>query len=177
MTLPEKPKERLLENTIENLVDYFIYSYCHDLDSIYPSQIILRYADAKPADTKNSAFFYDFLQLKDENIVVYRDFISMPQEKLKNTFQSYLFTEREEIVYFICDLSITGNGKEGFAISNKRLYWRMPLGKSHSVSFDNINSIKHQEEWLEINGLFFNINRSLNMKVLRMLKKIKLVHS
>jgi hypothetical protein len=101
----------------------------------------------------------------------------MPQEKLKNTFQSYLFTEREEMVYFICDLSITGNGKEGFAISNKRLYWRMPLGKSHSVSFDNINSIKHQEEWLEINGLFFNINRSLNMKVLRMLKKIKLVHS
>ncbi len=176
MVSPEKPKERLMDNTIENLVDYFIYSYCHDLSDIYPSQIILRYADAKPTDIKNSAFFYDFLQLKDEKIVVYRDFISMPQEKLKNTFQSYLFTEREEMVYFICDLSITGNGKEGFAISNKRLYWRMSLGKSHSVSFDNINSIKHREEWLEVNGLFFNINKSLNMKVLRMLKKIKMIY-
>jgi hypothetical protein len=175
MPLPEKPKERLLTHTIENLVDYFIYTYCKELNDVFPLPLILRYADAKPEQIKSSSFSNDFLQLQDENLLVYRDFISMPQEKLKNAFQSFLFTEREELVYFICDLSITGSGKEGFAISNKRMYWRMPLGKSHSVSFDNIQHIKHEKEWLEINGLFFNINKSLNMKVLRMFKKIKLI--
>lgn len=176
MPLPEKPKERLLMHTIENLVDYFIYTYCKELNDIFPLPLILRYADAKPEQTKNSSFFNDFLQLQDENLLVYKDFIAMSQEKLKNAFQSYLFTEREELVYFICDLSITGSGKEGFAISNKRMYWRMPLGKSHSVSFDNIQHIKHEKEWLEINGLFFNVNKSLNMKMLRMFKKIKLIY-
>ena len=176
MPLPEKPKERLLTQTIENLVDYFIYTYCKDLHDVYPHQIILRYADAKPEQIKSLSFFSDFLHLQDENLLVYNNFISMSQEKLKNAFQSYLFTEREELVYFICDLSLTGSGKEGFAISNKRMYWRMPLGKSHSVSFDNIQNIKHEKEWLEINGLFFNVNKSLNMKVLRMFKKIKLIY-
>ena len=176
MPLPEKPKERLLTHTIENLVDYFIYTYCKDLSNVFPYPLILRYADAKPEQIKNASFFSDFLQLQDENILIYRDFIGMPQEKLKNSFQSFLFTERDELVYFICDLSITGSGKEGFAISNKRMYWRMPLGKSHSVSFDNIQNIKHEKEWLEINGLFFNVNKSLNMKVLRMFKKIKLIY-
>ncbi len=176
MPLPEKPKERLLTQTIENLIDYFIYTYCKDLHDVYPHQIILRYADAKPEQIKSLSFFNDFLHLQDENLLVYNNFISMSQEKLKNAFQSYLFTEREELVYFICDLSLTGSGKEGFAISNKRMYWRMPLGKSHSVSFDNIQNIKHEKEWLEINGLFFNVNKSLNMKVLRMFKKIKLIY-
>lgn len=176
MPLPEKPKERLLTHTIENLVDYFIYTYCKDLNDVFPYPLILRYADAKPEQTKNAAFFFDFLQLQDENLLIYRDFIGMPQEKLKNAFQSFLFTERDELVYFICDLSLTGSGKEGFAISNKRMYWRMPLGKSHSVSFDNVQNIKHEKEWLEINGLFFNVNKSLNMKILRMFKKIKLIY-
>ncbi len=175
MPLPELPKQKLLTNTIENLIDYFIYNYCRGLDDVYPAPVILRYADALPNQIKNAMFFYDFLQLQDENILLYKDFIAMPQEKLRNTFQSYLFTERDELVYFICDLSLTGSGKEGFAISNKRMYWRMPLGKSHSVSFDNLQTIRHEKEWLEINGLFFNINHGLNMKMLRMMKKIKLI--
>jgi uncharacterized OB-fold protein len=177
MPLPEKPKAKHLSHTIENLVDYFIYTNCEDLESVFPKQLILRYADAQKEDTKKANFYHDFLQLQSENLLIYRDFITMPQEKLKNAFQSYLFTEREELVFFICDLSLLGNGKEGFAISNKRMYWRMPLGKPHSVSFDNLQKITHTEEWLEVNGLFFNVNKSLNMKMLRMLKKIKMIHA
>jgi hypothetical protein len=176
MPLPEKPQQRLLVQTIENLVDYYIYTHCEKMEDVFPHQVILKYADAQIGEIRNSTFFNDFLQINEENLLIYKDFISMPQEKLKNAFQSFLFTEREELVFFICDLSITGTGKEGFAVSNKRMYWRMPLGKPHSVSFDNIKNIKIEKEWLEINGLFFNINRSLNKKLLRMLKKIKLIY-
>ena len=58
-------------------------------------------------------------------------------------------------------------------MTNECIYWKMPFEKAQRVYFKNLEEIKRQEDWITINGIFFNANKSLNLKIMRLLKKLR----
>jgi hypothetical protein len=97
----------------------------------------------------------------------------MKPELLANACKSYLFADRQERVFFICDLSLKSNCKEGFAITNQGLYWRAPFDRPRRVLFNEINTVKKEKDWLTLNGHFFTANPTLNLKLCKLLKKLR----
>ncbi|MEN0003779.1 MAG: hypothetical protein AAF798_06535, partial [Bacteroidota bacterium] len=62
--------------------------------------------------------------------------------------------------------------KEGFALTEAALYWKAYLQKPKIVAFQQLQSIKREKDWLLINWEFFSANASINVKLLKLLKKI-----
>jgi hypothetical protein len=97
----------------------------------------------------------------------------MRSDLLANACRSFLAAEAKERVYFICDLSLRSNCREGFAMTDKALYWRSVLDKPRRVAYSDLKNVRVEKEWITINGHFFNANRSLNLKMCKLLKKLK----
>ncbi len=166
-------KNRLLNPAFEELIDFFIIRYCSDINEARYPEEILRW-QGLPLDKVNlSQLIHSYLDLEREDESVYTNFVTMPAQKLKNAAQNFLFPQKGETIYFICDLSMLGNCKEGFAMTRDCIYWKMPLEKKQRVYYKNLDEIKRQEDWITINGIFFNANKSLNLKLLRLLKKLR----
>jgi hypothetical protein len=115
----------------------------------------------------------DYLQTKNEPEVFYYDFILMPQDLLANACQSFLTADRNEKLFFICDLSLKGTCKEGFAMTNKGIYWKPQFDKARVVTYSNLSEIKREKDYLMINKFFFTVNPSVNLKVYKLLKKLR----
>ncbi len=163
----------LINKAIEELLDYFIIRYCEDLNEAYFSEKILRWQSAPAKEIDLGAMISDYLNLEQENETYFVNLVTMPAPKLKNAAQSFLFPKKGEPIYLICDLSMLGSCKEGFAMTRDCIYWKMPFEKKQRVYYKNLKTIKRQEDWIVINGIFFSANKSLNLKLLRLLKKLK----
>jgi hypothetical protein len=162
-----------IETAFEGLFDYFFIHYCQDLNKIKLPQEILKYEHAKAGKTDLGLMINDYLQSQTEPEVFHYDFIVMPQDLLSNACQSFLTAERSEKVYFICDLSLKGTCKEGFAMTNKGIYWKPQFDKARAISYQNLQEIKREKDFLTINGYFFTVNPSVNLKVYKLLKKLR----
>ena len=161
----------LEQKMVTSLLNYFIIKECAELNEIPFSEKMLRYDDMKLQDLQMNLMIQDFLQLDEEkNIVVYKNFITMPPEKLETAIKSFAKAPREERLFFIADATITGTCKEGFALTNEAIYWKAPLEKAQRLTYQSIKSVTRHKDWIEINGHFFNIHKSLNLRLLRMLK-------
>jgi hypothetical protein len=136
-------------------------------------EAILKYQGLKKEQIDLGQMISDYLDFENEDESVFFDFVSMPAKKLKNAADSFLHPKKGEIIHFICDLSILGSCKDGFAMTNQCIYWEMPVEKKQRVYFSKIKKIKREEDWITINGIFFNANKSLNLKLIRLLKKLK----
>lgn len=163
----------LLENTFEDLLDYFIIHYCKDLNTIKLPEAILSYQGLHWEDINLFQMALHYLDFASESETVYTDFFAMPMDKLKNASQSFLFAQSQERIFFICDQSILGSMREGFSVTDRGIYWKAHLEKARMVLFDNLQTIERKKEWITINGYFFNVNPSVNLKLLKLLKKIK----
>lgn len=159
--------------SFEGLLDFFIIQYCPDLNGVLLPPAILKYEKAQPGKIDLACMISDFLDFGREQEVFYFDFISMKSELLSNACKSFLFAERQEKVFFICDLSLKGTCKEGFSITDKGIFWRAPFDRARSCKFKDIKEIKRQKDWITINGHFFTANPSLNLKLFKLLKKLK----
>lgn len=157
----------------EELLDYFIIRYCEDLNEASFDEKILRYQGRNTEQIKLGEMILDYLDFNSEGESVFLDFVTMPPNKLKNAAQNFLFPEKGETIYFICDLSTFGSCKDGFAMTRDCIYWKMPFEKKQRVYYKNLEEIKRQEDWIVINGIFFNASKSLNIKLLRLLKKLR----
>lgn len=164
---------RAAEKMLEDLLDYFIVKFCPDLTQIELPQAILKhqYGNTQKSDLKKLIF--DYLNLEQERERVYTDLNDMPVERLKNAGATYLFPAKDEKIFLIVDTSILGNGKVGFAMTDQTLYWRNAFQKARKVNYKSIEQIVMEKNWLVINGHFFNVNPSINVKMLKLLKKIK----
>jgi hypothetical protein len=169
--LPEIDKR--LHVAFDGLLDFFIIQYCPDLNGVLLPSAILKYEKAIPGKTDLWQMIQDFLDFEHEQEVFYFDFITMKPELLANACKSYLFADRQERVYFICDLSLKSNCKEGFALTNAGLYWRAPFDRPRRLLFSDIQTVKKEKEWLTLNGHFFTANPTLNLKMCKLLKKLK----
>jgi hypothetical protein len=165
--------DRRLETAFDGLLDYFIIQYCPDLNGVTLSPAILKYEKVQPGKTDLGQMIQDFLDFEREEEAFYFDFIAMPEALMTNICKSFLFAERKERVWFVCDLSVKGNGKEGFAMTDRGIYWRAPFDKARRVLYQELRDLKMEKKWMTINGHFFNVNPSLNLKMCKLLKKLR----
>ncbi|MEM8527838.1 MAG: zinc ribbon domain-containing protein [Bacteroidota bacterium] len=175
--LDTKARQQLLENSFEGLMDYFIIHYAKELNTIALPDQILKYEGLTLAQIDLFQLIMDYLQFEVEEETLYTDFFQMPAKKVRNASNSFLFAENNERIFFICDQSVLGSCKEGFAMTEQALYWKMPLQKAERVYYDKIQEVKREKSWLMINGMFFNVNASINLKMMKLLKKLKRLHS
>ncbi|NRB63099.1 MAG: zinc ribbon domain-containing protein [Saprospiraceae bacterium] len=159
----------------ENQLDYFIITFCADLNRVIIPPAILKYQSKRWNEINLYKMVMDYLDFEHEHEKPFTDFLNMPVEKLKNAGKSFLFPARKEKILFIVDTSLMGSGKEGFAMTEHALYWKFPLEKARLVNYERLEEIKRTENWLTINGLYFHVNTSLDLKMLKLLKRIKLL--
>lgn len=163
----------LLEESFEGMMDYFIIHYAQQLNTIELPESILKYEALPLAQIDLYQMVMDYLDFESEEETVYTDFLKMSPRKVRNASQSFLFADPDERIFFICDQSILGSSKEGFAMTDQALYWRMPLQKAQRVYYDKIETVKREKRWITVNDMFFNVSPTLNLKMLKLLKKLK----
>lgn len=162
-----------IDRALEGLLDYFTIQFCPDINGILLPSAILKYEHASPGKTDLWTMIQDFLDFELEEEVFYFDFIAMPEAHIANACKQFLKAERREKVFFICDLSIKGNCKEGFAMTDRGIYWRAPFDKARRVAYPELHEVTKGKDWLTINGHFFTANPSLNLKLYKLLKKLR----
>lgn len=169
---PAEVNRRIVE-FFEDQLDYFIIHHCQDINDIPLPETILRWQGVSLDDIDLFQLVLDYLDFSSEpDEVVYTDFVKMPVGKLKNAGKYFLFPEREERIFLICDQSLLGSCKEGFALTGRALYWKAQLQTARKAEYRNLQSIHREKEWLLINGHFFHANPSLDLKIMKLLKKL-----
>ncbi len=171
----EKQKSAILHRAFEELIDYFIVRFCADLNETNYPEAMLKYQGLEKEKIDLAQMVFDYLDFENEDESVFTNFVSMPAKKLKNAADSFLQPKKGESLFFICDLSILNSCKDGFAMTNEAIYWKMPLENKQRVFYKKLKEIKREEDWVSINGIFFNAGKSLNLKLIRLLKRLMLL--
>lgn len=169
--------QRKLEETVWEMVEYFIVYHAANLNPVVLSENILRYQGAVVGAGNIYGLALDYLNFAEEKEVVYTDLLRMPVDKLRNAGRSYLFPAKDERILLVCDQSLLGSGKEGFALTERALYWKAQFQPARQASFHELRTLKREKDWLLVNDLFFNANPSLNVKMLLLLKRLRLSFS
>lgn len=162
-----------IEVLLEELVDFFMIRHCSDLVPVPMPEAILRYQELSWEEIDPLQMILDYLDFAHEPEVVYTDFLIMPVNKLKNAGRSFLFPEKQEKIWLICDQSIFGSCKEGFALTENGVYWKAHLQKARQVAYRQLQQVEREKDWININTHFFNVSPSLNQKMLKLLKKLR----
>ena len=165
--------ENYVDQSLRAFLDYFIIVFCEPLHKMKLPESMLRYENVQNSSLDLKQMILDFLDFENEKDKVYFDFINMPLEKLNNAKEAFLSTANDEKIIFICDQTVFGSCKEGYAMSDKALYWKPHFNDPGRVSFKEIKSINLEAEWITINEQFFNVNRTLNYKMTKLLQKIQ----
>jgi len=163
----------LLEDSFAGLLDYFIIQFVNELYPVKLPQAILKYEGLALEQIDLYKMVLDYLHFEEEEEPIYLDFLKIPMDKLKNAGANFLFPAKDERIFFLCDQSLTNSGKNGFAMTTTALYWKMAFQKAHQVHYVGLQEIKREKEWITINGHFFNVNPKMNLKMLRLLKKLQ----
>ncbi len=165
--------DQLLTKSFDGLLDYFISKYCRDINLVNIPEATLKYEGLNRGEFDLQVMVEDFLDLRNEEITIYTDFIKMPLKKLQNASRNFLFPAKNEKVLLIADQTIFGSCREGFALTEDALYWKAHFKDATKVYFHDVSSIKREKEWLLINEHFFNVNPSVNGKMMYLLKRLK----
>lgn len=165
--------EALKNHTFSELLDFFITRHCQELIEIPLPEKILKYQNIRPSELSKFDLVIDYLDFENETEQVYFDFVTMPVNLLQNAGKSFLKPDKSEKLFFICDQSITGTCKEGFALTDRAIYWKAHLQKPQAIEYQHLISIVREKDWLLINNHFFNVNPSINLKMLKLLKKMQ----
>jgi Double zinc ribbon len=165
--------DRRVEAAFDGLLDYFMIQYCPDLHGMALPEAILKYERLRADRIDLWQMIRDFLDLEREEEVVYLDFVTMPETFLANACKEFLRAKRKERVFFVCDLSLRGNCKEGFAMTDSAIYWKMPFDKARQIGYNELQQLIKAKDHLLINDLFFTANPGLNLKLFKLLKKLR----
>mgnify|MGYP005838832767 FL=1 len=171
--LSQQRADSILENAIEDLLDYFIVRHCADLNAVLLPEAILSYQGLPWEEVNLFQMVMHYLDFAHEQETLYTNFLDMPVEKLRNASQAFLYPEPQERIFFICDQSILGSVREGFAMTERAIYWKAHLEKPRQVAYDNLLTLERKKDWITINEHFFSVNQALNLKMFKLLKKIK----
>ncbi len=163
----------LVQDVFDELLDFFIIHFCKDLNEVELPEAILQFQGMTWEEVNLLQMIMDYLDLHREKETFYTDFLLMPIDKLKNAGKSFLFPEKKEKILLICDQSLLGSCKEGFAFTEFAFYWKAPLEKPRAVRYDMLDELRRHKDWITINGFFFGAGKSLNLKLLKLLKKIR----
>lgn len=165
--------DRRVHEAFEGLLDYFIIQFCPDLSGMILPETILKYEKVQVHTLKLWAMAQDYLAFDREDETFYFNFVEMDKEVLAQACKNYLKASRDEKVFVICDLSLKQNGKEGFALTDKGIYWKNAFGKARSVDYKELRHLKYGKDWILLNGYFFTVNPAFNLKMYKFLKKLR----
>lgn len=168
----EKEQLRELKHLCDDLIDFFFILHCADLNRVVLPESILRYQQLSLAEIDLAEMALTILDFEKEEERLYTDFVQLSVRKIKNAGKSFLFPERDERIWFICDQSLLGNAKEGFAMTEKGLYWKTGLQAAQRVYYHKLFALSKEKEWLLINELYFNASPSLNTKMIWLLRRL-----
>lgn len=173
-TNPAAERERLreLKHLCDDLLDFFFILHCADLNRVVLPEAILRYQQLSRDEIDLGDMALTMLDFEREEERLYTDFVKLPVRKIKNASKAFLFPERDERIWFICDQSLLGNAKEGFAMTEKALYWKSGLQAAQRVYYHKLFALSKEKEWLLINELYFNASPSLNTKMIWLLRRL-----
>ncbi len=163
---------RFLEDYTEDLLDFFIVRHCAELHGFQFPEEILSWQMADPDRDQLQRMILDYLDLENETVSAYPDMLKMSKEQVRNASRYFLFAEPKEFILLICDLSVLGSCSEGFALTENALYWKSPLHTARRLLYAEIESIKKEEDWMLVNGNFFNAGPTLNAKMGLLLRKL-----
>lgn len=166
--------DNLLKTNFDALIDHFMIMHCKTINPVSLSENILKYQNAKRDDVILGEMIHDYLDLENESREkFYLNFLKIPENKMKNAAQSFLFADAKEMIYVLGDQTVFGSCKEGFALTERGIYWKHHFHKAYAVFYDNLQEIKKENEWITINGRYFHVNASFDLKLMKLLKKIK----
>lgn len=169
--------EKQLLNGVSSLALYHIVYNCRELSHVVLSEKIVKYERAVRGQFDVKQMVFDYLDLASEKERVYVDFVKMPFNSLQNAAKNFVFAAKDEFIFLINDTTFLGSGKEGFAMTEFALYWKAPLEKPQKVYFHHLARLEKHKTWIKVNNRFFNINPSLNIKMLFLLDKLKNIYS
>jgi ribosomal protein L40E len=156
-------------------VDYFLVRHCADLNKVYLPEAILKYSKVDLEQTDLYRMAMDHLAFDHEDVRIYTDFLAMPERTLKNASKTFLFADRTEQLWFICDQSLAGSGKVGFAMTNQSLYWKAPTQLPHVFRYGHPLEIEFEQNWLNLNGAFFDGGKAINVRLSKLLRRLQAV--
>lgn len=165
--------DKLLDEGFEKILDRFTIEHTRHLNDFQLPNTILRYENIDKHTVDIQQMILDYLYLEQEELKVYSDFSTIPYNKIKNASKSFLFPNQTELIYLLCDQSVFGSFREGFAFTNEAIYWRAHFNKAQKAYYHELYSIKKEDNWITINDKYFFINRSMNFKIMKLLKKLK----
>ena len=169
----QKIIQKDLNQILNTFIDFFIIVYCQPLHKMNLPSAILRYekVDEKTLDLKEMILaFLDFDNEKDK---IYKDIVAIPSSKMRNAKEAFLFSQHEENIIFLSDQTVFGSCKEGFAMTDKAIYWKAHFNEASKVAYKDLERIKKEGEWITINDYFFNVNKVMNYKMMKLLQKLR----
>jgi len=159
----------LLNSNFDRLLHQFLSQYCQQLtgDSL-PATTTL-YDNSTVAHDQQTAL--DFLHLDDQRKKFYIDLETMSPMNLQNARDSFLFAQADETIHLIFDQTIYGSCREGFALTDKGLYWKSHFKQPQQVYFDDLKILEKMGSGLNVNNLFFDVNTGVNERVFLFLQR------
>jgi Double zinc ribbon len=156
----------------DGLADFFLIQYCPDLNALRVPAELLKYEKHSPQKPPTWDMLRDFLDFPREQEVFYFDFLSMPEKLLQQAVSSYITAGKGEKLFFICDLSLNGSCREGLAITDQGIYWKLPFGKAKGFRFDMLYEVRKEKNWLVVNENHLVVNPGFDLKLLKFLRKV-----
>ena len=163
---------RELRELTDDLLDFFFVRHTADLNRVVLPEAALRYQWLPAEEIDRNEMALTYLDFANEEERVYTEFITLSARKIRNAGKAFLFPERDEKIWFICDQSLLGNAKSGFAMTEKALYWKTGLQAPQRVYYHKLFALQREKEWLLINELYFNASPSLNTKMIWLLRRL-----
>lgn len=164
----------LIDNIFESLLDRFINIHTRTLNDWQPPEV----SQWEMIDKDNfdvEKLIYDYLDIPSDDEKHYSNFINVPLPKLKNAYKSFLFAANSERLLVLSDQTIFGSCKEGYALTNKGIYWKAFFNQANRFYFEELYDIRKEQDWININGQYFHINEKMNFKILKLLKKLRMI--
>lgn len=161
-----------VEDLFENLIDFFLLKFCQDLIlDAFPIDI-LKFQNLLPGEIDWVQLIAVYLQPEKSGIRYYMNFNTLDPIKIKQFTSYFLYPEPLERIFLVADLSLLANGSEGFALTDKAIYWRSPFKKEKSIPYHLLKDVRIEKSWLLINDHYFNVNAFINSRLIRLLSKI-----
>jgi GNAT superfamily N-acetyltransferase/uncharacterized Zn finger protein (UPF0148 family) len=171
--LPSRRVDARIDRDLGELVEYFVVETAADLHPDLFQQRLLRYQHPSWKETDLFQLIMDYLDFERERETVYTDFTHTPPKVVRNASRRYLSAGADERVFFICDQSWLGSGKQGFALTDSGIYWKHILQPAAAFAYVDLNEVTIAEGHLVINSHYFDAGQQLNIKLALLLDKLR----
>lgn len=167
----DKEIDLLLKKVFNLLINRFIIMHAEDLGNRSMSPAVLEYTDVPRRQLDVNQMITDFLDVKNEEGIWYEGVDKMSETTLENAQSKWLFLGNNEECILLFDSSVFGSCKEGFALTDKCIYWKDHFSEPLQISYNQIRKVEKTSKGISINNAIFNFNPSVNSKIAELLKR------